>query len=903
MYYTWMDIEWKLKSDRINWPESWVSVEVYSSELIIYHTGAEKDFSSTSEYLGKIFGANWDKNNIINLQITDKQMQVIFEHNEDDAIRNPVPLPLFKQSFLGESYPLNSALEPLPVPVIAFHSYKGGVGRTLSLLSLVRELTLNTKYKTLVIDADIEAPGLTLMVEGFPAEKRISYLDILSIIHDSERDNLFREIVRNVAKSMSTSTIKVPAKDTTEEHYFLPAYRIDYQLLDNFVHPEHIVSMPGRVFIISEFLSELGKQLKIDAVIIDLRAGLSELSAPILFDPRVRRIFVTSTSQQSTKGTKFILDAIFKSPLSQKSILLEAREKQEIISPTILLTMVPPREFDEEKIEKIKQDLRQKIPEDFYKTEEISEPDDETLSDIVIHSEHDAGLIHLESLQQISKALSGTSTARASEILVKRVVSVSNSHSRELNVSVASEDRDRIIQNIHDLVLKEVTAEGTSIVNMMATEALENLAKDYGDNIPKLVIIGAKGSGKTYIYKQLLNNVYWERFTSSVLSEEPPEHPNVLIVPILATTNRTQFSSFFAACFDAINKNLNTMITSDILNKNESILNRYKDNMSLKQADWGTVWQSIFLDSLSQNNMFKNFAELDLMLSTLDRRIIFIIDGLEDIFNQTISSENSKTALRVLCQDFINSIANYKNIGILVFIRSDMIQSSIQINYTQFRDQYASYTLKWTQDEALRLVIWILSQINFSDYAEKKDIIPKLTHDALSEYLNPFWGQKLGKASSNEAYSSRWIIAALSDLNRQLQARDIIRFLLHATANRSKDTYYHDRFLLPGDIRNAIDPCSKAKLEDITAEMKNLEPVFKKLENIPLEKKELPLPLDNTVINSDDREQLETQGYLRSTKEGYYFPEIIRHALGYKYHRGARPRVLSLLIDNKNISG
>jgi hypothetical protein len=36
MYYTWMDIEWKLKFDRDNWPECWSKIEVYSDELLIY---------------------------------------------------------------------------------------------------------------------------------------------------------------------------------------------------------------------------------------------------------------------------------------------------------------------------------------------------------------------------------------------------------------------------------------------------------------------------------------------------------------------------------------------------------------------------------------------------------------------------------------------------------------------------------------------------------------------------------------------------------------------------------------------------------------------------------------------------------------------------------------------------
>jgi hypothetical protein len=211
--------------------------------------------------------------------------------------------------------------------------------------------------------------------------------------------------------------------------------------------------------------------------------------------------------------------------------------------------------------------------------------------------------------------------------------------------------------------------------------------------------------------------------------------------------------------------------------------------------------------------------------------------------------------------------------------------------------------IKWSQDEALRLVIWILAQIQFMGYDKEKTKIPKLTHDAIADYLNPFWGLKLGKDGSNEAISARWVIAALSDFNRQIQARDVIRFLKYATENPAKDSYYHDRILLPADIRKAMVPCSRDKWDEIVAEMKNLMPVLKKLQRAPHEQKELPLPLETVIINSDERRQLEVQGYLKTTRDGYYLPEIIRHALEYRYVRGGRPKVLSLLIDSKTITG
>lgn len=64
--------------------------------------------------------------------------------------------------------------------------------------------------------------------------------------------------------------------------------------------------------------------------------------------------------------------------------------------------------------------------------------------------------------------------------------------------------------------------------------------------------------------------------------------------------------------------------------------------------------------------------------------------------------------------------------------------------------------------------------------------IENASQEIVEKYLIKLWGLKLGRNSSNEAYASRWILAALSDFNGQLQARDIIRFLKYASKQNGK---------------------------------------------------------------------------------------------------------------------
>lgn len=107
---------------------------------------------------------------------------------------------------------------------------------------------------------------------------------------------------------------------------------------------------------------------------------------------------------------------------------------------------------------------------------------------------------------------------------------------------------------------------------------------------------------------------------------------------------------------------------------------------------------------------------------------------------------------------------------------------------------------------------------------------------------------------------------------------------------------YPDRLIMPLEIRNAILPCSEDKLEEIKSEMKNIYEILQKFMDMDSEKKTLPMTLDKIELTGEQISRLEGQGFLKISDKKYYLPEIIRLALGFRYEKGARPKVLSLLV-------
>ena len=286
------------------------------------------------------------------------------------------------------------------------------------------------------------------------------------------------------------------------------------------------------------------------------------------------------------------------------------------------------------------------------------------------------------------------------------------------------------------------------------------------------------------------------------------------------------------------------------------------------------------------------------MLEVKNQKIIFLIDGLEDILTHISMDENEQSAIRALCQDVVaQMIAKYPHLGIIVFIRRDMALSAVDVNFKQFHQANGQAELKWSSNEALRLVVWWVSKADPKFYEDIHEI-DQASQNVIEDALEKLWGKKLGKTSSNEAYSSRWILAALSDFNGQLQARDIIRFLKYASEPPTKKTNYEDRIMMPPEIRTAVSTCSTEKVEEVEQEYTTLKPILEKLKKLPLEHKVLPLLPEYAGLSSEDELYMIREGYLKRDGDKFYLPEIIRHALGFKYEKGARPKVLALTLKS-----
>lgn len=868
-YFTWHDIEDIFEENRNTWPKTWVDVQVYSDSVEIYQNGDEPQVSDI-QYLKEIFGRNYStENNTLRIDFTGIYLEVTFLYDDSQKVEKKYG-PLFRDIYFQKCENTDSDFDG--VKMIAFHSYKGGVGRTLSLTAFLRQCT--EKYpdkKILVLDADVEAPGLTWMVEA--GYRRISYLDILSIMN---YEQITDQMLEKLCDLVKTSTVSVSTDQKIIDQYFIPVYREKEQNMNVGSKPEQVLMTQENKFYITETIAKMAGKLGVNLVLIDLRAGITEYSAPFLFDPRVIKYYVTSTSLQSVKGTNQILEQVYK------------KTNADFLKSRIVLTMIP-ETMKTEEIQEIESQIVEEV-ESGADTDNATFLRDEYFMELGF----DKTFVRTTDFNSLCEKLKGSELA---SLMDKQMKSLFMDEQKDETIFADEGKAREILKRIYEISYAETTAEGTSSANMLVTSSIKEMVKNFKMELPRIVVLGAKGSGKTYIYKQLLQAKTWESFIEQTGTSLDVEHETI-IIPLLASINTRNMQPLIVDCMKYADQKLPEMrLKKNVDTINYNMLMGLLESSEMSRMEWVKQWFDLIIGMFLE--YYKDISELDEALQRSGKRIIFIVDGLEDVCadSQTEKNDRWKNLLKALCQNVVNDLQrlDHGNIGMVVFARKDMINNAIDTNMEQFRSMYYNYELNWTQTEALRLALWIASKA-YPDLTDGIDVL-NATRSVLTEKLTTLWGLKLGKRDSREAFSDRWILAALSDFTGQLQARDIVRFLRYSTEGYGEaKLIYKDRLIMPVEIRNAIGSCAADKYKEIKAEMRNIYEIlekFEKMEGV----KTLPLTLDKIQLTGDEISKLEAQGYLKISDEKYYLPEIIRLPLGFTYERGARPKVLSLLVQ------
>ncbi len=917
-YLTWLDIRRVIRRKTHygkQLPNGIVRIGCFSDALEIGITD-EKQKQVAWEYLEQWFGDWYEKDTqSIKLDIEDAEIPVEFCIEESsNQISDRKIRPFWEEiSYLKDEnkehtqeeslfFNLPEIAKDINLKLIAFYSFKGGVGRTLSLvahiLALVEQAKKNNQsINILIIDADLEAPGITYWERLEQKNTTVSFIDFLEVYHSSpiEIDKSLTFIAKEIKKSVR--------QEGQSKIYVLPACLNDEELLDTPILPEHLVRNIDGVWEFSQAIFILGKYLEVDYIFLDLRSGLSEISSPILFDPRVQRFLVTTINEQSVGGTSLVLEQ-----LSYIAPAEETIRNNDYYDPILLINFLTPElkkipDF-EDALSKFQSSYIQSNNQGDYATRlEIKETD------------FAQQLLYINSWEDARLKLAGSTVMKvAQEWAENQLTLVENNIFNNSNLTKIQQ-----VEKLRDICQKYEYAESGEGEDLLITESLKNLAITFQDDLPRVVSIGAKGSGKTFNYIQLSRLKYWHKFIEKVTQESTElnnNNNNIYIYPLLQSSNlKDKAIQITKQAREQVKQALGDESVSF---SSSELVDRIKK--TLRNTDWGTPeWTEFWLKEIARSIGYKvqnedsySIGNIDKFLKNKSSKVIFLFDGLEDVFNNIFDDRSQKIAIESLIR-IPQRIAEIRspNFGIIIFIRRDYINHVIDQNLLQFKNLYHAYNLFWDINSFLRLVYWIFCKTGIPNFKESE--LKSLSNETLNKKLEKMWGRKLGLNNASEAYTTEWIFAALTDFKGQLQARDIVRFLYHVTdkiiQSRDKVEFEYwsnlnnsnNRLLPPKAIRCAIEPCSHKKIEEAQEEY----PKFKEWFNaLPTDKQFLKIPITNDNLNKLNIDKstlnmLEEMGvfYEYNNKNNiscYYIPEIFRYGLGFILDGGARPNVLTL---------
>jgi len=867
--FSWVDIEEVLlrEQEAGNWPDGLLVAHAYWDTLELMIQPKTRD--EVADWLEDLFSPRYNNGEILfeSPKGTRRTCRITFDETEQQPAEKPFQPTLTRPKLVTRER--NLTADPSPFPdgspsLIVLHSFKGGVGRTLHTLAIAREIS-RRNHKVLLIDGDFEAPGLSWLLEKKMPEPPACYADFLAMAHadeDPDRSTTIDLMAEKLANAKLDSI------------FVLPAFRSKSRWNTLEIRPEHLLN--DKPFILADLLVVLGKRIGADAVIVDLRAGLSELSTGLLLDPRAQRILVTSPSSQSISGTCSVLKAIAKYAPART----EDHPTPVLINSLVLAEIASDPDLTGET------DLREAAVETVVANDNVDE-----IEIPILTSTFEQNLLYLPlSWDKVMEKLERSNLLSTLSSLVSGL-DLSDAHGEPLTGYSDLSLRDRRLK-LKETAEKLEYAEKSDGQDFLVTTPLANLIEKHANKLPNVVMIGAKGSGKTFSFLQMVKHGCWGDYTKG---SQDTTISDAAFFPILPSANLEP--DIRALLEDAENRLLGQRERLTTTDLKDMIRTRINSDTPLHEGQWRDFW----LDSIAwrlgfeprENGSGRRFLDRQ---GDTDTRVIVLIDGLEDIFSSIAKKDAEKVAVRALIQDLPEWLAQHpsQQLGIIVFIRQDIVDSAIIQNKGQFTNLYRPYLLKWSEEEALRLVVWLC--IRASLMTEPSEGLDICDTERLQELLIPIWGRKLGSQKSKEARTARWVIDALSDLNQQVQARDLVRLVKESAAISINDSTnrWNDRLLTPGAIKNSLDYCSRHKIEEIKQENLELKEIFETLEALPDKEKTIPIERDKLELKDDQIETLTQYGVILQSGNEFLMAEIFWRGLGFTSTKRGKSGVLSL---------
>lgn len=180
-----------------------------------------------------------------------------------------------------------------PAPIVAFYSYKGGMGRTTAAAGYVLRQARAGK-RIAAVDLDLDAPGLgrLLSMERDGAPHPWGTVDFLVEYRHQYPIAAYRHVCAR-SELVGDQPVDVFPVGKVDEAYLRKLAKIDFDIQDDETPQEHPVGL---------LLARIRAELQPDLIVVDCRAGLSPISGFMLSPLADVHVIFSTASEQALDG-------------------------------------------------------------------------------------------------------------------------------------------------------------------------------------------------------------------------------------------------------------------------------------------------------------------------------------------------------------------------------------------------------------------------------------------------------------------------------------------------------------------------------------------------------------------------------------------------------------------------
>lgn len=731
------------------------------------------------------------------------------------------------------------------IPVITYYSYKGGMGRSTNLVITATHLARHFGKKVVIIDCDFEAPGFSNFFLENPTAPKY-HNGVIEYFFDSEVDseinlnNYSWEVSKEYSKDGEIRII--PAGNLAIESNFVnDLFETD---LRHYLEGLSRLDFSSTEYLVEKFkklIRDVKNQFEPDVIFIDSRTGFTDVFGIVALKLASHVVGFFSNSAQNEPGLYQFIDSV-------KTIPDIKNEFRTII----VNAFSTPKLFEE-----FKSKVENYILDIYKENENPSIPD-------FYYFSYDQELALMgTSLEEKSSWLTLVDKERIGEPeLAKKINFLVNEYKKvKQKVSLNFE----IEQKGHQVIELVTDIDSRKIQNKILTQLNDNWPNLYADNsqidfqaefdegkiyyresmkdifnFDKFIVLGNKGTGKSYLFQALKNS----NITEELKRQAQKNHLNIQFIHLVDKKDNYFISTKFFESYRSEIENIGNFYSKfwkvytwrTIIDKITKVLESFQSTISCDFSVLNNENETNKIVKFVSNieniiSVEKELEEIDKQLNSKQIDVVAIYDNL-DLMVEPVSWKDQMAPLI----NFWN-YSNYKRIHSKLFLRSDLYKRIVGVNNSQaLKNNIIS--IEWRKEEIFNYffnLVKLYAKQDFIRALEKFDFV-SISDDSTSwvedvkrsfnassnkqkefdEYILRrlcwvFFGQYPDvKKDHGESYD--WLYKNVMNADETISLRPFIDLLKLSIMEYTKDAYKDSTSVLPKKYytsrevrKNAVD--------------------------------------------------------------------------------------------------